>query len=125
MSGDRHLRPPRSVAFRVRTRRYESVGLTVQGASQSQGSRGGVQASAMSGPEGSDTADTPLPIALGGVWWSSTSAPESKARATAAPEGLAAARALCCAAIHFIMFVRAIAGESGDVKSREDVASCL
>eukprot|EP00965_Chrysotila_dentata_P006725 220039-Pleurochrysis_carterae.AAC.1 len=30
----------------------------------------------MSGPEGLGTVDTPLPLALGGVWWCSTQPPQ-------------------------------------------------
>eukprot|EP00965_Chrysotila_dentata_P139126 4600645-Pleurochrysis_carterae.AAC.1 len=48
----------------------------------------------MSGPEGLGTTDTPLPLALGGVWWCSTPVWESETRVTALPEDLAASRAL-------------------------------
>eukprot|EP00965_Chrysotila_dentata_P020425 676966-Pleurochrysis_carterae.AAC.1 len=42
-----------------------------------------VGASTMSGPEGLGTIDTPLPLALGGVWWCSSPVLGSEARAAA------------------------------------------
>eukprot|EP00965_Chrysotila_dentata_P249639 6208995-Pleurochrysis_carterae.AAC.1 len=63
--------PSRFVTGRVRTR---SIGLsrpTNHGSNQS-GMSQVVETSAMSGQESLDTADTPLPPILGGVWWCST-----------------------------------------------------
>eukprot|EP00965_Chrysotila_dentata_P010239 332793-Pleurochrysis_carterae.AAC.1 len=69
MGGNWRLRPPESVAFEIRTRRYEAVELAAQGTSQSEGS--GSPASKF-GPEGLNLADNPFPLSLGGVWWCST-----------------------------------------------------
>ena len=53
-----------------------------------------VGVSTVSGPEGLGTIDTPLPLALSGVWWCSTPRCGSETRETALPEDLAASRAL-------------------------------
>eukprot|EP00965_Chrysotila_dentata_P119083 3936948-Pleurochrysis_carterae.AAC.1 len=59
----------------------------------------------MSGPEGLGTVNTPLPLALGGVWCCSTPRCGSETRETALTEGLAASRALISVQISSNMFV--------------------
>eukprot|EP00965_Chrysotila_dentata_P061860 2049511-Pleurochrysis_carterae.AAC.1 len=68
MGGNWRLRPAKSVAFGARTRGYESVRLTTQGASQSE--RSGSPSEF--GPEGLNLAGNPFPLSLGRVWWCST-----------------------------------------------------
>ena len=69
-----------------------------RGATAPRGSRC-VGVLAMSGPEGLGTVNTPLPLALGVVWWCSTPRCGSETRETALPEDLAASRALINARI--------------------------
>eukprot|EP00965_Chrysotila_dentata_P169955 5609997-Pleurochrysis_carterae.AAC.4 len=55
----------------------------------------GVEASNMSGPEGLRTVDTPFPLALCGVWWSSTPVLGSETRVTAGQLWRCYLRGLC------------------------------